>query len=274
MGQATMGQAPPRRMCHTQEIALEPRSDQWQTLGRWTTTAEVDQAEAGGIGRGCKAALVPPCCATDDGACSVEEVLVVHHDALRKVNFLLKVDELSGCELPAVPECVVAARRAELRKRQEHAMQEAAALVATGALSGLAPAGAGRDECEETLEVAPALKATMVAGSASSSSLAGPGRSGPGFSWIPPPADLQQDVVEPCTSREPPAALPPPQPTSADDDEDEAGSLPVHLSRLRPPGSGEIPAQPGRQDEALEPDDWDLEEPFQDVAGIDSVSEE
>jgi hypothetical protein len=41
----------------------------------------------------------------------------VHHDALKKVNFLLRVDELSGCELPTVPECVIAAKRAELQRR-------------------------------------------------------------------------------------------------------------------------------------------------------------
>lgn len=222
-----MGQAPPRRTTyHTQEIALVPRSvDEWQTLGRWTTTAEVEGPEADGGTRGCKAALVPPCCATDDGACSVEEVIVVHHDALRKVNFLLKVDELSGCELPAVPECVVAARRAELRKRQELALQDAAALMAAGRLPGL-PAGAaaggggsggspgggepeGGDGDEERLEPA-MLAAASSAASIAAGVAAGPGRTGRGLSWIPPPRDLDQDVSEPCLSRD--VAPPPPPP--------------------------------------------------------------
>jgi len=67
---------------------------------------------------------VPPCFTADVGTSSVEEVLVVHHDALRKVNFLLMGDELSVCELPAVPECVIAARRSEIQRRHQHKAEE------------------------------------------------------------------------------------------------------------------------------------------------------
>lgn len=125
MGQ---GQAPPRRFYHTQEIAHEPLADEWQTLGQRTTEV-VDLGDPQACGSSCKV-IAPwgaPCCTSDDGVFSVEEVLVVHHDALRKVNFLLKVDELSGCELPSVPECVVAARRAELQKRQNELLKDTAA---------------------------------------------------------------------------------------------------------------------------------------------------
>merc|ERR1712098_359250 len=47
----------------------------------------------------------------------VEEVLVVHHEALQKVDFLLRHDELTSCESPAMPECVTAVRRAKILKR-------------------------------------------------------------------------------------------------------------------------------------------------------------
>lgn len=115
MGQASQGLAA-RRFCHTQEIAHEPIANEWQSLGHWT--AEVEEKQ--GLGGECKAAVTSwgaSCCATEDGGCAVEEVLVVHHDALKKVNFLLRVDELSGCELPSVPECVIAAKRAELQRK-------------------------------------------------------------------------------------------------------------------------------------------------------------
>lgn len=118
MGQASLaiGQGT-RRFYRTQEIAHEPNANEWESLGHWTV--EVDE----GVGplHHCEARSFGPfgtiCCAADEGACSVEEVLVVHHDALKKVNFLLRVDELSGCELPTVPECVIAAKRAELQRR-------------------------------------------------------------------------------------------------------------------------------------------------------------
>lgn len=41
----------------------------------------------------------------------------MHHEALQKVDFLLRHDELSSCESPAVPECVTAVRRAKILKR-------------------------------------------------------------------------------------------------------------------------------------------------------------
>uniref|UniRef100_A0A6U6QT44 Uncharacterized protein n=1 Tax=Zooxanthella nutricula TaxID=1333877 RepID=A0A6U6QT44_9DINO len=155
MGQAA-GQSAPRRLCHTQEIALRPPwpedvaggsavggvaggyDERWlgqmetHTLGQWTTS---------------EAAISPPCCANAEGPCIVEEVLVVHHDALRKVNFLLKVDELSGCDLPAIPECVAAARRAEMQRRHHRANQAqslsadptaAASSIGGGSVSGAA----------------------------------------------------------------------------------------------------------------------------------------
>mmetsp|Transcript_7244 Transcript_7244/g.16394 ORF Transcript_7244/g.16394 Transcript_7244/m.16394 type:complete len:246 (-) Transcript_7244:99-836(-) len=123
MGQASQGLAA-RRFCHTQEIAHEPIANEWQSLGQWTSEVE---EKNGSVGSECKAAvssLGASCCATDDGACAVEEVLVVHHDALKKVNFLLRVDELSGCELPSVPECVIAAKRAELQKKNINMAKE------------------------------------------------------------------------------------------------------------------------------------------------------
>lgn len=55
------------------------------------------------------------CCRPADQ--HTEEVLVVHHEALQKVNFLLKHDELSSCESPSVPECVAAVWRSKIQKR-------------------------------------------------------------------------------------------------------------------------------------------------------------
>mmetsp|Transcript_137101 Transcript_137101/g.382329 ORF Transcript_137101/g.382329 Transcript_137101/m.382329 type:complete len:240 (+) Transcript_137101:171-890(+) len=124
MGQATTGLST-RRLCHTHEIAHEPGANEWQSLGQWTS--EVEDRD-GGLGGECRAAVSAAwgasCCAGEDGGHRpVEEVLVVHHDALRKVDLLLRVDELDGgrCELPAVPECVVAAKRAELARRAANA---------------------------------------------------------------------------------------------------------------------------------------------------------
>jgi len=46
----------------------------------------------------------------------MEEVVVVHHSALRKVNFLLKYDELARCESPGIPACVSAVKQRKLHK--------------------------------------------------------------------------------------------------------------------------------------------------------------
>lgn len=130
MGQATTGHIT-RRLCHRLEIAHEPFADEFKELGH--RILEVDEYNPAMSGD-CRAAARQwgvNCCAVEEtGPRAVEEVLVVHHDALRKVDFLLHVDELAGarCELPAVPECVVAAKRAELTRR------------AAGAVGGLAEA--------------------------------------------------------------------------------------------------------------------------------------
>mmetsp|Transcript_8201 Transcript_8201/g.23450 ORF Transcript_8201/g.23450 Transcript_8201/m.23450 type:complete len:242 (+) Transcript_8201:146-871(+) len=164
MGQAP-GQPVPRRVCRTQEISLGCYADglwQAQTLSRWTTADDSEFQEPCSA-RGCHAAVIPPCCRVAEDQ-SVEEVLVVHHDALRKVNFLLKVDELSGCEveLPAVPECVAAARRAELQRRHHRLLKEAQP-----------------DTCDERRATGPgvALDAQLGVGSL-------PVR--PGSAWLPP----------------------------------------------------------------------------------------
>mmetsp|Transcript_68301 Transcript_68301/g.192589 ORF Transcript_68301/g.192589 Transcript_68301/m.192589 type:complete len:234 (-) Transcript_68301:177-878(-) len=115
-----MGQAQ-KRFYHTQEIAQTPRDDEWEFLGQ--RTVEVEETENWQTNGVCVASSTTrpwgaACCAAEDGTAAVEEVLVVHHEALRKVNFLLRVDELSGCDLPTVPECVIAAKRAELLKER------------------------------------------------------------------------------------------------------------------------------------------------------------
>lgn len=109
----------PRRFSHTQEIAVGPSVGETHTMSRGLLE-DLGAEEP----RGCRQAITPPCCAVDDSACSVEEILVVHHDALRKVNYLLKADDLTGCDMPSVPECVVAARRAELHKRHQQNYRE------------------------------------------------------------------------------------------------------------------------------------------------------
>lgn len=113
-----MRQATPRRFSLTQEIAVgQSSASKTHTVSRGTLE-DLEREPT------CQSAVRPPCCAVDDAACSVEEILVVHHDALRKVNYLLKVDEFSGCELPAVPECVLAARRVEQQRRHEENLRE------------------------------------------------------------------------------------------------------------------------------------------------------
>eukprot|EP00445_Apocalathium_hangoei_P017237 CAMPEP_0203914464 /NCGR_PEP_ID=MMETSP0359-20131031/55350_1 /ASSEMBLY_ACC=CAM_ASM_000338 /TAXON_ID=268821 /ORGANISM="Scrippsiella Hangoei, Strain SHTV-5" /LENGTH=77 /DNA_ID=CAMNT_0050840785 /DNA_START=47 /DNA_END=277 /DNA_ORIENTATION=+ len=77
-----MGQAVSRRFCHTQEIAFTQQSGEWQSLG--ATITEVGDFDSAPLAHSCKARLEPPCCTADDGTSSVEQILVVHHDALRK----------------------------------------------------------------------------------------------------------------------------------------------------------------------------------------------
>mmetsp|Transcript_69918 Transcript_69918/g.200378 ORF Transcript_69918/g.200378 Transcript_69918/m.200378 type:complete len:306 (+) Transcript_69918:1843-2760(+) len=120
-----MGQAAPRHICQTQEIAFTQQPGEWHSLG--ATTTELGVRDIAPLAHFCKAGLVPPCFTADVCTSSIEEVLVVHHDALRKVNFLLMGDELSvceQCELPAVPECVIAARRSEIQRRHQHKAEE------------------------------------------------------------------------------------------------------------------------------------------------------
>lgn len=133
MGQITGTAVPatPRRFIHSQEITHSADLNEWKSLRQ--RTVEVEETNPG-AGSECKASMAPwtgACCASDDaGPFCVEEVLVVHHDALKNINFLLRVDELSGCALPSPPECVIAAKHAELQKRHVDLMKETAASLA------------------------------------------------------------------------------------------------------------------------------------------------
>lgn len=102
MGQTT------KKMCHTQEIAFEPTQDEWRPVDEWDE--DVTPGQNCEVPSNCRL-----CCRPGDQ--HVEEVLVVHHEALQKVNFLLKHDELSSCESPTVPECVAAVWRSKIQKR-------------------------------------------------------------------------------------------------------------------------------------------------------------
>eukprot|EP00929_Paragymnodinium_shiwhaense_P045582 TRINITY_DN23270_c0_g2_i1.p1 TRINITY_DN23270_c0_g2~~TRINITY_DN23270_c0_g2_i1.p1 ORF type:complete len:165 (+),score=25.15 TRINITY_DN23270_c0_g2_i1:105-599(+) len=63
------------------------------------------------------------CCCKDANDGSVEDIIVVHHDAFNRLSFLMKFDELSAAELPSVPQSVVEARRAEMQRCQANASQ-------------------------------------------------------------------------------------------------------------------------------------------------------
>jgi len=109
-----MGQAPAApRMCRTQEIMYEPTNEEWQTVDEWSEAPIADSGYEGLPYVGCRAL----CCRPQESDVHVDEVLVVHHDVLQKVQFLLRHDELQSCESPAVPECVMAMRRARIQKR-------------------------------------------------------------------------------------------------------------------------------------------------------------
>lgn len=46
----------------------------------------------------------------------IDEVLIVHHEALRKVDFLLKYNELTSCDSPTLPACVNAVKHARIER--------------------------------------------------------------------------------------------------------------------------------------------------------------
>jgi len=306
MGQATMGQAAPRRICHTQEIAFTQQQGEWQSLG--ATTTEVGGCDSAPLAHKCKARLVPPCCAADDGTSSVEEILVVHHDALRKLNFLLEVDELSGCELPAVPECIIAARRSELQRRHQHEAEELmrvacaaesasagdiAALPSSGALLGSSPrcvagtaAGAGDGA---------RVGAGAGAGGSSSSSVCGDrGEAAPGIDFeclVPSEWPLSNMACSsagcPGTAGPGIAWVPPPWNLQDGMEKETIDSIPT---RQLPPSPKTSPCmttedstssltcspfQPSTSDEAAT---WELGnnglDGFQEATGIDSDSDE
>mmetsp|Transcript_107244 Transcript_107244/g.201873 ORF Transcript_107244/g.201873 Transcript_107244/m.201873 type:complete len:290 (+) Transcript_107244:136-1005(+) len=102
-----MGQTP-KKMCHTQEIAFEPTQEEWRPVDEWSE--DLTPGQNCEVPSNCRL-----CCRPVDQ--HTEEVLVVHHEALQKVNFLLKHDELSSCESPSVPECVAAVWRSKIQKR-------------------------------------------------------------------------------------------------------------------------------------------------------------
>eukprot|EP00927_Polykrikos_kofoidii_P034833 TRINITY_DN29462_c0_g1_i1.p1 TRINITY_DN29462_c0_g1~~TRINITY_DN29462_c0_g1_i1.p1 ORF type:complete len:540 (-),score=103.22 TRINITY_DN29462_c0_g1_i1:43-1662(-) len=105
-----MGQAA-RKMCHTHEISFEPGgTEEWQSVDEWSEDRTEPPRLFEGTPTRCRA-----CCVPNDS--KVEEVLVVHHVALQKIGFLLRHDELQGCESPAIPECVTAVRRSRIQKR-------------------------------------------------------------------------------------------------------------------------------------------------------------
>lgn len=112
MGQAT------RRLCHTQEIAYEPALDEWRPIDEWSQDmTENETCEK--MPLACRV-----CCKPSES--QVEEVIVVHHEALQRVDFLLRYDELAACESPALPECVSAVRRSKIQKRlQTHGSRPA-----------------------------------------------------------------------------------------------------------------------------------------------------
>jgi len=102
-------------MCHTQEITFEPdggnSTAEWQAIDEWSEDKAVSSlATLDNTSLACR-----HCCDANDS--KIEEVLVVHHEALQKVNFLLRHDELQACEAPTIPECVTAMRRARIQRK-------------------------------------------------------------------------------------------------------------------------------------------------------------
>lgn len=137
-----MGQTQ-KMMCHKQEIAFEPTHDEWRPIDEWSE--DLTQAHQCEPPRHCR-----HCCRPNES--TVEEVLVVHHEALQKVDFLLKHDELTSCEAPAVPECVTAVRRAKILKRlitQQRSKGQRATEDATLGVDGLPVHTEVRQPCHD-----------------------------------------------------------------------------------------------------------------------------
>jgi len=112
---AAMGQQAPMRLAFIQEISFSSSSCEAHTISR-TTLEDLGSQEK---------QRCTPCCTVDETEPTVEEIIVVHHEALRKVNYLLKSDDFSGAaELPSIPECVTAAKRAELQRQQQQNTRE------------------------------------------------------------------------------------------------------------------------------------------------------
>lgn len=110
-----MGQQAPTRLACTQEIAFCSSSGEAHSVSHITVEDLGSQEKQ----------RCTPCCTVDDGAPSVEEIIVVHHEALRKVNYLLRSDDFSGAaELPSIPECVTAAKQAELQRQHQQNTRE------------------------------------------------------------------------------------------------------------------------------------------------------
>eukprot|EP00747_Dinoflagellata_sp_TGD_P182118 gnl/TRDRNA2_/TRDRNA2_36225_c0_seq1.p1 gnl/TRDRNA2_/TRDRNA2_36225_c0~~gnl/TRDRNA2_/TRDRNA2_36225_c0_seq1.p1 ORF type:complete len:206 (-),score=44.32 gnl/TRDRNA2_/TRDRNA2_36225_c0_seq1:145-762(-) len=112
------------KMCHTQEIAFEPLHNEWRPIDEWSEDVMSANSCEASVPANCKL-----CCRPTDS--QVEEVLVVHHEALQKVDFLLRHDELESCESPSVPECVTAVRRARIQKRLAAQQRQANPRLAT-----------------------------------------------------------------------------------------------------------------------------------------------
>lgn len=110
-----MGNASPK-LCHTHEIAFEPHHDECRHIDHWSEDITVNESCEGG--KTCVNALPVGCriCYRPHDT-QTEEVLVVHHKALQKVDFLLRHDELAQAESPSLPECVSAVRRARIQRK-------------------------------------------------------------------------------------------------------------------------------------------------------------
>eukprot|EP00927_Polykrikos_kofoidii_P086343 TRINITY_DN9641_c0_g1_i1.p1 TRINITY_DN9641_c0_g1~~TRINITY_DN9641_c0_g1_i1.p1 ORF type:complete len:421 (-),score=73.08 TRINITY_DN9641_c0_g1_i1:615-1877(-) len=138
-----MGQAA-QKMCRTQEIAFEPGgAEEWQAVDEWSEDKAVPPSALEAPISNCH-----PCCVPGDS--KVEEVLVVHHEALQKIDYLLRHDELLACESPSVPRCVMAMRRAKIQKRIQGA-QKKKLLTERTQRSNIADGNPSDDELSGTL---------------------------------------------------------------------------------------------------------------------------
>lgn len=106
-----MGQTPQKTILQKQEIALwRGNTEEWQACGKCSIAVENDVIDDTYSCQVCACADSQGCCG-DDGVRLTEEVLIVHHDALRHVDLLENQDEISDSELPTLPDCVIAARK-------------------------------------------------------------------------------------------------------------------------------------------------------------------